>query len=268
MPRVVIGEVEIYYERHGAGLTVVLAAGLGGWGSYWRAQVEDLARDHTVVIYDHRGVGRSAPAEPPFSVSGLARDVVGLMDALDIDQAAYVGHSTGGAMGQWLAVNHGHRFTAMVLSATWRRADARFQALIEARKETLLALGPAGYVRHSLPWVYPRDWFVANAEDLPARIAEMAAALPPDHVLAGRLDALLASDHGDGLEAIGLPVLVAYASDDCLIPPACSLEVARAVRGAARCRFATGGHHFPQTRTRRFNRAIRDFLENASRRTP
>src|SRR3546814_13093753 len=54
-----------------------------------------------------------------YSVDQMAEDTVRLMDALKIDSAHYVGHSTGGAMGQTIAQDHPERIKSLVLSATW-----------------------------------------------------------------------------------------------------------------------------------------------------
>ena len=256
-----IGETELYYEVHGSGPVILFAAGLGGRGNYWRAQIDEFARDHRVIIFDHRGVGGSGPAKPPFSISGLAGDVIELMDVIDLAKVNYVGHSTGGAMGQWLAVNHPERFSAMVLSATWRRADARFRALFETRKETLNRFGTKAYIRHSLDWLYPGDWFTENDGRLDDIAARMAEDQPPDNIIAGRLDAIINSDHGDGLCDIHIPVLVTYASDDYLVPPGYPRDVVKNIPGARTRRFASGGHHFPVTRAERFNTVLRDFLD-------
>ena len=256
-----IGDIKLYYETHGSGPAIIFAAGLGGFGSYWRLQLKEFACDHTVVLFDHRGVGGSGPAEPPYSISGWGRDVIGLMDALNLGQAIYVGHSAGGAMGQWLCVNHPERFSGMVLSATWRHADARLRALFETRKETLIKLGAKAYMRHSIDWLYPRDWFTENDGNISAIAERMAAVQPSDKVVAGRLDAIIASDHGDGLGSIDMPVLVTYASDDHLIPPGYPRAVAKAIPGARILRFASGGHYFPVTRSRRFNIVLREFFD-------
>ncbi len=51
----------LYYEEHGRadGVPLILSAGLGGSGNYWLPNLDALARYHRVVLYDHRGTGRS-----------------------------------------------------------------------------------------------------------------------------------------------------------------------------------------------------------------
>lgn len=260
MPILPVRGIDLYYEQHGSGRVILFSSGLGGKGAYWQAQVEDMSRDHKVIVFDQRGVGLSGSAEPPFSISGLGRDVIALMDALRIETVIFVGHSTGGAVGQWLAANHGDRFAAMVLSATWTAMDARLRVMFETRKATLLGLGAEEYVRQSLLWTYPPDWFDAAEGRLADIVRTMASDLTATRVLEGRLDAILQSDHGDCHIAPGLPVLVTYADDDYLIPQRYSLAVAANIPGAQQMCLTSGGHHFPQTRAKQFNTLVRRFL--------
>src|ERR1700682_1826992 len=59
MPRIAIGDCQLYYERHGAGFPVIFVSGLNGAGAYWRDQVAGFGKGFEVVLYDHRGVGQS-----------------------------------------------------------------------------------------------------------------------------------------------------------------------------------------------------------------
>jgi len=119
MPRVSIGDAEIYYEEAGQGEPLLLVPGLSGQGSFWSQQVEAFKRDFRVIVHDHRGAGRSTHSNIKYSVEQMADDVLRLMDALKIESAHLVGHSTGGAIGQVLALEHRPRLRSLVLSATW-----------------------------------------------------------------------------------------------------------------------------------------------------
>src|SRR5688572_6329656 len=109
MPRISIGDAELYYEDTGQGEPLLLVPGLSGRGSFWVNQVTEFARDFRVVVHDHRGTARSTHSRIRYSVEQMADDVLRLMDALGIETAHLVGHSTGGAIGQVLALEHSHR---------------------------------------------------------------------------------------------------------------------------------------------------------------
>src|SRR5437867_6086630 len=147
MPSVSIGDADIYYEEAGEGPPLLLVPGLSGVGSFWAPQVRELARDFRVIVHDHRGAGRSTHSRIRYSVEQMAADVIGLMDALGLDAAHFVGHSTGGAIGQVLAQDHARRLRSLVLSATWAGPDPYFRRLFEARKQTLLDSGVEAYLK-------------------------------------------------------------------------------------------------------------------------
>jgi len=144
MPRIVIGDGALYYERQGVGFPVLFISGLSGFASFWQDQVAAFARKFDVVTHDHRGIGQSDVTRSGFTVDRMAADVVGLMDALEIERAHIVGHSTGGAIAQILAIEHPKRLASVVLSATWTKPDAYFRRMFGLRKDILSFLGQVG----------------------------------------------------------------------------------------------------------------------------
>ena len=147
MPRIVIGDGALYYERQGVGFPVMFVSGLAGFASFWHDQAVAFAKHFDVVTHDHRGIGQSDLTRSGFTVDRMAADVIGLMDALEIERAHIVGHSTGGAIAQILAVEQPKRIASVVLSATWTKPDAYFRRLFGLRKDILLRLGPSAYVQ-------------------------------------------------------------------------------------------------------------------------
>ena len=104
MTRILVGDGSMYYEREGIGFPVLLISGLGGVASFWRDQVPTFAKQFDVITHDHRGIGQSYPSRSGYTVDRMAADVIGLMDALEVERAHVVGHSTGGAIAQILAI--------------------------------------------------------------------------------------------------------------------------------------------------------------------
>ncbi len=177
MPRISIGDCHIHYERHGAGFPVLFISGLNGHGAYWRDQVPAFAKSFEVVVHDHRGIGQSDHSRSAYTVERMAGDVVQLMDALSIAKAHIVGHSTGGAMAQVLALEHPQRLASVVIAASWTKADAYFRRLFALRREILMRLGPATYLQAATLLLYPSFWISRNNERL--RFSEELARLIP-----------------------------------------------------------------------------------------
>ena len=107
------------YELSGAGDPLVLVAGTGYPGATWPpAVVQALAARHTVLTFDHRGTGGTPPGRERYSTRGFATDAVDLLDALGLPAAHVVGHSMGGRVAQWMALDHPERVRSLVLAAT------------------------------------------------------------------------------------------------------------------------------------------------------
>ncbi len=133
-----VGDAELYYEIYGSGEPLLLVPGLGGVGSYWQSQLPEFSRHYRVILHDHRGTGKSERSRIRYSVEQMTADLLGLMDALRIESAHLVGQSTGGAMGQIVAIEHPQRLRKLVLSSTWTTADPFFRRCFAACKELLL----------------------------------------------------------------------------------------------------------------------------------
>jgi len=260
MPHVSIGDAEIYYEEEGRGPTLMLVPGLGGQGAFWGPQVRDFARDFRVIVHDHRGAGRSTHSRIQYSVDQMAADTVALMDRLGVDRAHYVGHSTGGAIGQTIAQDHPGRLQSLVLSATWAGQDAYFRRCFETRKELLLHRGFESYWRASVVMLRPPQWISENDALLQEEMKRLAAAPPPVEVLASRIDAIVRFDRRARLGEIRCPTLVVVAGDDALTPPFYSRELAAKIPGAKLAVLSTGGHFAPTLVPEEYNAAVGGFL--------
>ncbi len=260
MPRTSIGDCSLYYERNGTGFPVLFISGLGGFASFWQDQVAAFAKRFEVVTFDHRGIGQSDEGRIGYTVERMAADVISLMDALRIKRAHLVGHSTGGAIAQVLAIEHPSRLAAVVLSATWTKADAYFRRLFTLRKEVLLRLGPSTYLQSATLYWYPSWWVARNNERLRQLEAQNLAAFAPIEIVASRIDAMLAFDRTSELARIKTPTLVIGAEDDVVAPAYFSEELARLIPAAEVKLFPRGGHFLTQVRAREFNNAVLPFL--------
>ena len=260
MPKISIGDAELYYEETGRGEPLLLVPGLSGRGSFWAGQVPDFARDFRVVVHDHRGTGRSSHSRIRYSVEQMAADLVRLMDTLGIEAVHLVGHSTGGAIGQVLALEHPRRLRSLVLSATWAGPDPYFQRLFESRKGVLLSQGVEAYVRASALFMTPPAWISANDALLTEQHQAALAEAAPVEVTASRSDAILRHDRRARLGDIRVPALVVVAQDDIITPRFYSDELASRIPGAKLVVLDTGGHGAPGIHAGAYNATVGAFL--------
>jgi aminoacrylate hydrolase len=256
----------LHYELHGgpvAGRTaVLLSSGLGGSGAFWAPQMEALTARFPVVLYDHRGTGRSVRDLPtPYAVQDMADDMVKVMDALGLDKLHVVGHAAGGNAGLALALSHPDRLGKLVVVNGWSRPDPHIRRCFDTRIHLLNDTGVQAYVHAQPIFLYPATWLSENHERLQAEEAHHVAGFPPRAVMLARINALLDFDIDDRLGDIPHPVLVSASSDDMLVPVTCSQRLAERLPHAQLQVAPWGGHGFTVTDPETFNAALLAFLE-------
>ena len=99
----------------GTGPAVVLLHGYGETGDMWAPMAADLAKDHTVIVPDLRGMGLSTKPAGGYDKKTQAGDVAGVMDALKVDKADVVAHDIGNMVAYAFAVQNQKRVTRLVL---------------------------------------------------------------------------------------------------------------------------------------------------------
>jgi aminoacrylate hydrolase len=261
MPKADLGDFQLYYEAHGDGPPVFLVSGLGGVGAYWLPNLPAFAAKHRVIIHDHRGTGQSARSKIEYSVDQMTDDLVRLMDHLKIQRAHVVGHSTGGAIAQTLAVTHPERLASLVIYASWTRADPFFKRSFAARRTLLTTAGGTAYVRSTPVFLYPAWWINQNAALLEEREKVAIPGFPGAEIVASRIDAIVAFDRTADLGRIRTPTLVICARDDFITPAYFSEELARLIPGATLQLLDKGGHCASETVPDAFNAAVLGFLQ-------
>jgi pimeloyl-ACP methyl ester carboxylesterase len=105
----------IHVRAGGTGPAVLLLHGYAETGDMWAPMAVDLASDHTVVVPDLRGMGRSAKPSGGFDKKTQAADMVGVLDQLGIDRADLVTHDIGNMVGYAFAALHPTRVTRFAL---------------------------------------------------------------------------------------------------------------------------------------------------------
>jgi aminoacrylate hydrolase len=259
----------LYYEVHGGPAadrgTVILSAGLGGSGAFWAPQMEALLSRFRVVLYDHRGTGRSARSlTEPHTVAAMGEDIVRILDALALARAHVVGHAAGGNAGLALALNHPDRIGRLVVVNGWSRPDPHIKRCFDTRLALLNNTGIAAYVHAQPLFLYPADWLSANNARLEAEEIHHIHGFPDPDVMRARIQALLDFDIDADLPRIACPVLVSASADDMLVPLSCSRRLAERLPDATLDIAPWGGHGFTVTAPEAFNAAVVSFLSGGA----
>ena len=261
-----MGEIAgIYWEEHGPsnGPPLILSPGLGGSGTYWAPNLEALTAAHRVILYDHRGTGRSS-RDLAFNVSveDMANDVQLLMDGLGIASSTLVGHAAGGAIGLALALAAPPRLDGLVLINCWSRLDPHFARCFETRLALLRGSGVRAFIRAQPLFLYPARWISRNDALLAAEEAQQLQHFQGAPNVEARIAALTAFDVDARLADVRTETLLIAAEDDMLVPASCSERLADGLANATLTRM-TGGHACNVSEAELFNRILGDWLSRA-----
>jgi aminoacrylate hydrolase len=259
--RIDVGDAEIHVEISGKGPDLLLVAGLGGRGAFWSNQMEPLSEHFRVIVHDHRGCGSSSPGKVVSGAEHMADDLIALMDALAIDKAHLIGHSTGGAIGQHIALKAPERIDRLVLSCSWAGPDAYFQQLFEMRREILINCGPRAYLTSGTFLAMPSSYLQPQMKSARAFMEERMAAFPGLEVELSRIAAVMEHDLRSEVHKIGHKSLCIGASDDQITPVGFTEELATLIPGAELYLLDRGGHFCPIASTQAYNARILEFLK-------
>ena len=223
--------VKLHHALDGAldGPALLLGGSLGTTLEMWEPQLTALAPIAQLVRFDHRGHGRSPVPAGPYRIEDLGRDVLRLMDDLQLERASYCGLSIGGMVGQWLAINAPERLDRLILICT-----AAFLAPADPWLERAATVRSAGTPEVIADTVVTR-WFTApfaeTHPDIVARHRAMIAATDPGGY-AACCEAIAAMDLRAGLPSVRAPALVLSGAQDPSIPPSHSRIIADAIPGS------------------------------------
>jgi aminoacrylate hydrolase len=260
MPEVAVGDITLHYEEAGAGgSTVLLLTGLGGVGRSWGPQLELFASDHRVFAPDHRGAGASTHAPAGYSIKQHAKDISSFVRTLGCGPVHLVGLSTGGAIGQVLALDYPDTIATLTLASTWARTDAYFRRQMEARKRTLIDSGVRAGAESNAILLFSAEFQRENPDRIAGWVDASSAGTYNEQIALARIDMVIAHDQLDRLGGIACPVLIVSGSRDGCTPPYFSQELRHAISGAELTTLEAG-HFSCLEKPPEFHRCISEFI--------
>lgn len=238
------------------GPVVMCCHGLLGTMNMWLSQVPALSRRYRVLRFDNRGHGRTEVTAPPYDVDQLARDAIGLLDALSIERAHFVGCSLGGMIGQALGANHPSRLRSLVLvgsRSVMPPASMWEERIRIARSEGIAPLVPTMLDR----WFTPA-FQAANPAAVEA-VARGVRATPVDGFV-GACMAIRDMDHTLRLAHIVTPSLVISGDEDPGVPLDDTRFIQGSIPGARMAVFHGARHLLSIELAEQFTSMLEDWL--------
>jgi 3-oxoadipate enol-lactonase len=129
--------LNVSVEGRQSGPTLMLSNSLGSTMQMWEPQMKALTQMYRVIRYDRRGHGKSGVPPGPYSMERFGRDVLAILDDLNIARVHWCGLSMGGMVGQWLGANAPERMGKIILANTacYYPDPSNWHARIEAVKK-------------------------------------------------------------------------------------------------------------------------------------
>jgi 3-oxoadipate enol-lactonase len=207
---------------------LVLSNSIGTTLNMWALQIEDLSKHFRILRYDMRGHGASDVPVGAYSIARLGRDVIELLNALNISQVYFCGLSLGGMVGQWLGIHTPERIKRLILCNTssflgptdqW---DARITYVLQADNEKTAEM--------FLGYWFPSH-LLETESDIIDSIRAMLLAMNPQG-FAGCYAAVRDMDMRRTVSLINCPTLVIAGQHDTVTLPGHSELIAETVLGA------------------------------------
>lgn len=194
---------------------LVMANSLGTTLSMWDDQAPALRERFRLLRYDHRGHGGSPVPSGPYKIDDLGRDILTLLDGLEIERFSFLGLSIGGMAGMWLASEAPERVERLVLCCTSAQIGPPEQW--ETRARTVREDGVGAISDGAL-----ERWFTPDLHSEHPEIGEWAESMllsTPAEGYAGCCEAIRDMDLRGRLLRIQAPTLVISGADDPATPP-------------------------------------------------
>jgi pimeloyl-ACP methyl ester carboxylesterase len=274
--RVHVGDIDIAYKTFGKGEPILLVSGAGGDMNAWDpSTLRVLSSNHTVIVFDNRGVGNTTTGSKPFSIQQFANDTAGLLDALKIRKADVLGYSMGSFVAQQLTVTNPEKVNRLILVAAScggkegipqspqlqkMASDVanKFINNISVSQEEMKSLISASL---------GPGWIRLNPESLETipEAKDLLASITPNNNLKQikAIQSWFATNWSgicSQLTKISNPTLVIIGTDDVTVPTANSVVIAGKIPGAWLVQIKDAGHAIQSQYPDKINRVLQTFL--------
>jgi len=267
MPKVKVGDINIYYEIHGEGEPLVFIDGRNMCHGLLYKHVPVFAREYKVISFDNRGVGKSDKPDVPYSLEMMANDLAGLLDVISIEKAHFMGYSMGARIAEEMALSYPERVISLVLVCpiTWS-AELNNQPEIFTAEERMRwsPSSPEETARNFLARVLSEEFSKNNPKLIEKLVKIIREGYGPPHAQNWHAHASDTYDNYKRLPQINAPTIIIAGSADNTV----SLDNIRILKerlpGAELTIMDNMPHFLMWEGFDEFNRIMLDFLKRYS----
>ncbi|TET12410.1 MAG: alpha/beta hydrolase [Candidatus Thorarchaeota archaeon] len=266
LPYATIGDIDIYYEIHGPTDAPPLVL-IGGWASYrwiWFRQIPIFREKYRCVVFDNRGAGKSSKPDYPYTIEMFADDTVGLMKALDIDNAHVLGISMGGLIAQQIAISYPEKVRSLIIASSHFggpnqiRMDDKTMALLIALPTETISKEQAREMRYRATF---STKFLQENRSVIEQIDGWAEKHPaPLYAQVRQSSAVGEFNSESELKQISASTLIIHGDSDCAVPPRNGELLAENISNSKLILIEGGSHFSIIEKYEEFNNAVMNFI--------
>lgn len=259
MPILVTDQGLVHYEVIGRGRPVILVHGWLGSTALWRDSLIYLRKYYRVYALDLWGFGESGTETYSYSVKDFVKMIDLFMETLGISQSPIVGHSMGGTVSLWVAIEYPHRVSKVVVAGSPIVGSSLAWTL------KLAGLRPIAVTLFNMMWAFrlglriaspmisrnPRFWDMLVSDLSKTTVESFLRSISSLHKV----------DLRPMLDEIRVPVLGIYGDQDNIVHPLQWQPMQDGIPNAVVERFAKAGHMMMLDEPNEFNRKLKSFLD-------
>ncbi len=258
--------ISLFYETLGnpAHPPVLLISGLGGVGASWGVQIQRFAENYFVILPDQRGTGQTSRTTDGYTTLQLAKDMVHLLEHLQVEAAHVVGASTGGAIAQYMALDFPEKVLSLTLSSSFARFDEYMKREFLIRRKMAAEWDRQNRYTGYAIFLFSAKFMNEHPEKVQAWIDKIAVL--PDTVLDKEIEEkrhtmVETHDTLERLKDILIPTLVLSGSHNMCTLRQSSEELAAHIPGAELVIFEDAGELIERERADDFFAAVSSFID-------
>ena len=260
MPKVRVNDIELYYEFRGQaeGPTVVFVNGLLTDTASWNKHLPFFEEQYRCLVYDCRGQGQSDKPDHPYETAYHIADLAGLIEAVGVERAHFIGLSNGGVAVLAYAADHPERVVSAVASGAYPYVDTILKVKLTSWVRAMEAGGSPLRFDVATPWVWGGRFLEENYEGL-LYFREKGVNMPMEWAM-NLIKGAMQHDISDRLPQIQTPTLVMVGEEDVLTPPRLSRYIAERVPRSELHVMEGRGHASALEDIPQFCRVVLDFF--------
>ena len=261
--KITVNNITVSYTDEGPenAAVIIFIHGFPFSKEMWNKQIDELKGKFRVIAYDVRGHGNSWSGTDDFSIELFVKDLLSLMDTLEIEKTALCGLSMGGYIALNAIENHPHRFDSLILCDTSCSADSP-----EAKEKRMKAIegiwenGIEKFADDSIKNFFASVSFIKK-KDVIAGVREIMIGTTEKSVIRTLLALSNRKETCTTLWKIKVPVLILVGEEDKITPPEAAQFMHEEINGSVMSVIENAGHLSNLENPDQFNQQLKRFLK-------